>query len=341
MKIRFSFHLVLLLLTGAASHVFAQGESTGLHTIYDRLTDDEGVELTLETDLTTFIGQKKTNNYMPGVIRTKDGQEYQIEVRPRGRYRRKVSQIPPMKIRFTEDDLRAEGLDTLNEIKVALPCFDSDLGNELIVREYLTYKLFETISDAHFKARLVKLSIHDTYDPKSTPKKMYAIFIEDEEEVAARLGLKPESEFGIPLKDMDTEQAAMVIMFQYLIGNTDWEFAMHRNVELFHNSKDGKIIALPYDFDFSGLVSAPYAVPSSDSGLKSTRDRFLMSGEMDESALKAAINLMKEKEEALYEVCRSEYLSKSASNDMRRFLGSFFKKMKNKDIAPVTMKLDP
>ena len=175
--------LFTLLATQFAS---AQSEPEQYSTIFEKLTATEGNELTLETDLTSFIGQKKTNNYLPGVLRTKDGKSYQVEIRPRGRYRRKVSQIPPMKIRFSEDELRAEGLDTLNEIKIALPCFDSDEGNELIVKEYLAYRLFEKVSDAYFRARLINLTIIDTYDTKSKPKKMTAIFVEDEEEVAER-----------------------------------------------------------------------------------------------------------------------------------------------------------
>lgn len=327
--------LFTLLATQFAS---AQSEPEQYSTIFEKLTATEGNELTLETDLTSFIGQKKTNNYLPGVLRTKDGKSYQVEIRPRGRYRRKVSQIPPMKIRFSEDELRAEGLDTLNEIKIALPCFDSDEGNELIVKEYLAYRLFEKVSDAYFRARLINLTIIDTYDTKSKPKKMTAIFVEDEEEVAERLNSVPEEEFGVPMDQFEQQQAARVAVFQYLIGNTDWDFSMHRNVQLCRMKENGRVIVLPYDFDFSGLVSAPYAVPSSESGLRNVRERFLMSSGIDAAALKAAVSDIKPLEKSFYEVCNSKFLSRSARNDMIGFLKSFFKNMEGKDEAPVTMK---
>ena len=45
-----------------------------------------------------------------------DGKTYQVEIKPRGKYRRKVCEEPPLKVKFSKKALRAEGLDTLNEV---------------------------------------------------------------------------------------------------------------------------------------------------------------------------------------------------------------------------------
>ena len=331
-------HFALLLLFPLAIlRISAQTEGNAPTTIFEKLTATEAIEMTLEADLTTFVGQKKTNNYIPGKLRTKDGKTYTIELRPRGRYRRKVSQVPPMKIRFDEKELQTENLDTLNEIKIALPSVHNDQGNDLIIKEYLAYRMFETVSSAYFRARLVKLTLIDTNEKGMGKKKVYAIFIEDEEDVARRLDGIPEGEFGIKLDKHEQDQAALVVMFQYLIGNTDWDFAMHRNVELIKKKANDKILALPYDFDFSGLVSAPYASPSSESGVKTVRDRYLMSAGVDAEALKSATQILKSKEKELYKICRCKHLSSEHSADMLNFLASFFKNMDGKDIAPTVM----
>jgi len=327
--------LLLFILSGLT--LAAQAPSVAPSTIFEKLTASEAIELTLETDLTTFVAQKKTNNYMPGTLRTKDGKTYKVEVRPRGRYRRKVSKIPPMKIRFDEKELQAENLDTLNEIKIALPSVHTEQGNELIVKEYLAYRMFEKVSDAYFRARLVKLTLIDTNEKGSGKKKLYAIFIEDEEEVSQRLNGVPEDEYGIKMEKFEQEQAALVVMYQYLIGNTDWDFPMHRNVELIKKKENEKMLVLPYDFDFSGLVSAPYASPSSDSGVKTVRDRYLMSNGIDAEALKSATNLLKTKEKEFYKLCRSKYLSSETSSSMVKFLESFYKNMEGKDVPPPVM----
>lgn len=330
----FAFFLLVILLSWRLE---AQNKQSAPPSIFEKLIATEAVELTLETDLTTFIGQKKTNNYLPGTLRTKSGKSYSVEVRPRGRYRRKVSQIPPMKLRFDGKGLKADSLNSFNEIKVAVPCFVSDEGDDLLVKEYLAYKMFEKYSYAHFRTGLVKLTLIDTNDKGSGKKKMYAIFIEDEEEVAHRLNGEPEESFGIKVDKLDAQQAAKVAMFQYLIGNTDWDFAMHRNVQLIKQKDGGKILALPYDFDFSGLVSAPYAVPSSESGLRNVRDRYLMAAGISPDALKAATKTLKEKEKEFYQVCRSKYISGEAEADMTTFLQSFFQNMKGKEEPPATM----
>ncbi len=311
----------------------------GVSTIFEKLTATEGADLTLEADLTTFVGQKRTNNYLPGTLRTKDGKTYQVELRPRGRYRRKVSAIPPMKLRFSERELQSEGLDTLNEIKIALPSVHNDLGNELIIKEYIAYRLFEHLCDKHFRARLVRLTLIDTNEKSASPgkKKLYAILIEDEEDVAQRLQGEPEDEFGVKTERMDPEQAALVVMFQYMIGNTDWDMPMHRNVELIRRKNGEKMLVLPYDFDFSGLVSAPYASPSSDSGVKTVRDRFLMPFGLDQEALKAATQKLKANEKEFYKICRSKFLNNDSSYNMVKFLESFFKNMESADMPPPVM----
>jgi hypothetical protein len=45
-----------------------------------------------------------------------------------------------------------------------------------------------------------------------------------------------------------------------MIGNTDWSNTVQHTIKVIER-KDSKVIPLPYDFDMSGFVSAPYAVP--------------------------------------------------------------------------------
>ena len=44
---------------------------------------------------------------------------------------------------------------------------------------------------------------------------------------------------------------------------------------------DGKYVVIPYDFDFAGLVLAPYARVNSDYGLTSLRERVYLGFEED------------------------------------------------------------
>ncbi len=305
--------------------------------IFSKLTASEGEKMTLELDLTTLVAQKKSNDYFPAALIASDGTAYKVEVRPRGKYRRKNAYYPPLKLKFKKKELLQAGLDTLNEIKLVLPSFDSKLGEELVIREYLAYRIFEHLSPASVKARLIRLTLKDTHVEKSK-KTMYAVLVEDQEETCARMGGVEVEEYGIPADSLNTNQAALMVIFQYMIGNTDWEISMLRNVRLIRTSQSSKILAMPYDFDFSGLVSAPYSSPSSDTGLKTVRDRFLMANGLDREALKRALESIKKEKSAIYDICRHKSLSRDAISDMLHFLDTFFDSVSDSSEVPQMMK---
>src|SRR5690606_14908282 len=70
------------------------------------------------------------------------------------------------------------------------------------------------------------------------------------------------------------------MVFQYLIGNTDWEVLGRPGLEqCCHNvrvtgPRDGPgLVALPYDFDSSGMVDAGYAAPHASLPISSVTQR--------------------------------------------------------------------
>lgn len=68
--------------------------------VFDLLTENEGNSLTIEVDLTELINNKKTNQYFPGSLTTASGQMFGVEIRPRGKYRRRSCDVPPLKMKF-------------------------------------------------------------------------------------------------------------------------------------------------------------------------------------------------------------------------------------------------
>lgn len=308
-------------------------------TVMEAIGQNEGERVTIEMDLTTIMAQRNNDTYFPAAVMTDNGLSFKAEVRPRGKYRRKNSVYPPLKLKFKKKELIAAGMDTLNEIKLVLPAFDNALGDELVIREYLAYKMFEKLSPVHVKARLIRLTIKDTHVEKSK-KNMFAILVEDAEETAARYNGVEVEEYGISPDSLAANQAALLVMFEYMIGNTDWDISMMRNVRLLRTQAGGKILALPYDFDFSGLVSAPYASPSSDTGLKTVRDRFLMANGIKPDALKRAVMNLRKNRQAIYDICRNRFVSRDTSDDMMLFLDTFFNQIGENDEVPQMLKMD-
>jgi hypothetical protein len=307
-------------------------------TIMEAIGQNEGERVTIEMDLTTIMAQRNSDTYFPAAVITDNGLTFKAEVRPRGKYRRKNAVYPPLKLKFKKKELIAAGMDTLNEIKLVLPAYDNALGDELVIREYLAYKMFEKLSPVHVKARLIRLTIRDTHVEKSK-KNMFAILVEDAEETAARYNGVEIEEYGISPDSLAANQAALLVMFEYMIGNTDWDISMMRNVRLIRTQAGGKILPLPYDFDFSGLVSAPYASPSSDTGLKTVRDRFLMSNGIKPDALRRAVMNLRKNRQVIYDICRNRFVSRETSDDMMLFLDTFYNQIGEKDEVPQMLKM--
>jgi len=292
--------------------------------VFDYLTAQEGAALTLELDLTELINKKNTNQYFPGIITTADGNILKMEARPRGKFRRKICEMPPVKLKFSKKELRANGLDTLNEIKLVVPCMDDPNGEELVLREYVAYQMFERINPEYsVRARLVKVAFRDRH-VEQTRRLVWCLLIEHEEQVAARLRGKIMENYNMPSDSLCTEQVALNAMFQYMIGNTDWDLSTFRNVYLLKPAQGGKIGPVPFDFDFSGLVSAPYASANATTGLKNVQERLLVSGDLSAAALRTAAAQIQAVKADLLVLCNQTFLSKNTSKDLNRYIESYF-----------------
>ncbi len=292
-------------------------------TIFEHISQVEGSSITLETDMTTILENRYSTEYQSAKLTLSDGKSLLVKVQPKGKYRRKTAEVPPLKIKFAKKTLIEMGFDTLNEVRLVFPGKDSYQGDRLLAKEYLTYRLFEHLTNNCVRARLLKVALRDNHVETSS-KEMLGLLVEDNEETAARLQGMEVERYGLPYDSMEMEQAALVAVFQYMIGNTDWDLAMMRNVRIIRPGNSEKILLVPYDFDFSGLVAAPYASPSSESGLMTVRDRYLMANGIPKSALRQAVQTMKKSERDLYDICYTKHIPRETTIEMIRYLESFF-----------------
>ena len=77
------------------------------------------------------------------------------------------------------------------------------------------------------------------------------------------------------------DPAALVLLdvFQYFVGNTDWSaFAGPAGEQCCHNvvpfaRADGVLLPVPYDFDATGIVNAPYSLPDERLRIQRVRQR--------------------------------------------------------------------
>jgi hypothetical protein len=149
--------------------------------------------------------------------------------------------------------------DGQDKVKLVTHCRDWDSYEQNVLEEYLAYRIYNQLTDVGFRVHLALITYVDT-SGKDEPVSRAAFFIEPEDGLAARLGGDMLEVPAANPEDYPPQQIGLMNLFQFLIGNTDWSAVRFHNVKLVRVGWD--YLPIPYDFDFSGLVDAPYAGPS-------------------------------------------------------------------------------
>ena len=244
--------------------------------------DNETLSATITAPFTTLVRKRPKDDYLPGTFHITDADgtelELDLEIRTRGHFRHRECDYPPLLLNFKKKQTKGTLFDKQNKLKLVIHCDGSERYEQTVLREYVAYRLLNVLTETSFRVRLLRVTYVDTEKDREQQLR-YAFLIEHKSRLAKRLGLD----------NLEIERAAvgairgdllnLTSMFEYLIGNTDFspvagapgDGCCHNYVLL----SDGAdpIIAVPYDFDQSGFVDAPYAVPSERFKIRTVRQR--------------------------------------------------------------------
>ena len=246
------------------------------------LFDDNSVlDVMLSGPLRTLARDKKSAKRVefPFMLSI-DGTDIPMEVRVRGKSRTIVCGFPPMRLRFPAKGTSQTVFAGQDKLKLVTHCKSNRQRSENnLLEEYTAYRIFNLISDSGYRVRLLRIHYEDTDGGlKHLDRHYYGFLIESDRELAARTNSEVSTVGGVPYSRLNDNHTAIVYVFQYLIGNTDWSFIRGAGQDICcHNvhmiEKNGGLFHIPYDFDISGLVNASYAKPSSIVGTKRVTQR--------------------------------------------------------------------
>ena len=176
---------------------------------------------------------------------------------------------------------------------------------QIVLQEYLAYRILNTLTDQSFRVRLLSIVYDDPSDDKVTEPR-HAFLIEHKDRLSKRLGLK---EFVAPkttVSAIDPELLNLTSVFQFFIGNTDFspiagapgDDCCH-NYVLFKNP-DTLITAIPYDFDQAGLVDAPYANANPQFRLRTVKQRLYRGRCVNNQYLEGSIQRFRDHRDSIY-----------------------------------------
>jgi hypothetical protein len=223
--------------------------------------------------------------------------------RTRGIWRMKNCDIPPLHIDFTKDSVKKTLFGGQDRVKVVLPCHDNDRYEALILEELQLYRVYQLFTPMSHRVRLIRLTIADSGTQKVEMNR-WAFLVEDETELTKRNGGRTYNVKGASSRDLDPQTAAIVGLFQYLIGNTDYSVPSLHNVELM--ARDTSVHPIAYDFDFAGVINAPYAIPDYRLPIKRVTQRLFRGPCAPQSYYPAVVELFTSQRDSITALYRDD-----------------------------------
>ena len=301
---------------------------TATQGIFEALQHESLTALTLETDLGQLRDKSDTTKYQNAKITiqnaggTKD--TFDIKIKLRGETRKRMCYFPPLKLKFASSDLKQRGLKNYNSLKMVVPCHEGKNYQQILFKEYLAYKMYNCLTDKSFRVQLVQLTCADSKNVVPTFTH-YGFIIENEAQVADRLQGKLMKKSSEPMKSIDRYQYQLFTLYQYMIGNTDWNLSNQHNLRILQIEDASGPAPIPYDFDFSGLVDAPYAKPYPTLPIQDVKERFFQFRSKTAVDFCPIIDLFIQKKPEIIAICHElDHLDESIDEEMHQYLESFF-----------------
>jgi len=305
-------------------------------------TNDWLIEATIEAPFDHIMRRRSEDIELEGMFNYSlpDGaqQQLDVKVRIRGKFRarKEICDFAPLRLNFKKKQVDGTEFQGQNKLKLVTHCDNSGKKqDQLVLKEYLTYRFLAALTDNSFRTRLLRVTYVDSAGRSKTRTK-YAFLIEHKKQLADRVHARLAKVQAIQFDALDHIQTNLVTVFSYFIGNTDFSavrgpnegFCCH-NMLLLEQSP-GLKLPIPYDFDFSGMVNAPYAAPNPRFHINTVKTRLYRGLCRNNKLLERTFDLFQENRDDFYTLIASlEGLNNKSRKTMTGYVNKFYKDLDN------------
>ncbi len=195
--------------------------------------DDSVIEVTLTTDIKDLRADKKKLAWQPAniIMHFSDTSviSEEIHIEPRGNYRKTYCDIASLMLNFKNP--LSPILSPLKKLKLVGGCHNGSANEELLLKEYMVYKIYNLLSIMSFRVRLLHITYKDSKQ-KVKSYSQYAFLIEDMKDMTARSNCAEVKNKVYATELTNRQQMTLVSIFEYMIGNTDWAVSVYHNIKL-------------------------------------------------------------------------------------------------------------
>ncbi len=326
--------VVAIAVAAATSSSLAGGNDSASQPLFET---NEVLRVQIEAPFTTILHDRSSDEFRDGlfhVIAESGAREtLDLKIRTRGNYRREAEhcEFAPLRLNFSKKQVSGTVFEGQDKLKLVTHCDNTGRAHEQsVLLEHLAYRILNELTSLSFRVRLLHVDYIDT-DRDNKARTKYAFLIEEDEALYRRIGMQFAEIKSTSAEQLDPHQTALIVIFQYLIGNTDFsplrgaagEFCCH-NVALVSGSGTG-LVPVAYDFDLSGLVDAPYATPNPKLKIEKVTERLYRGYCIHNDLLDSAIGIVAEKRPAIAMLVEAqEGLTTDSRQTAARYIEKFY-----------------
>ena len=296
--------------------------------------DQEIIDVRIVAPLATLVRERPTEDDLPGVFQytatDSTRVDFDVQIRTRGHFRHNTCDFPPLWLNFKKSQTNNTLFDKQDKLKLVVHCDDSERYEQVVLREYLAYRFFNAITDLSFRVRLLRVTYVDSEERRDDQTR-FAFLIEHKNRLAERYDMRDLKIERTKLGSIQPDLLNLTSVFEFFIGNTDFSpIAGSPGNECCHNyvlfGNDGDLlIAIPYDFDQSGLVDAPYAVPNENLRIRNVRQRLYRGRCVNNQYVADSIGRFRDHRDAIYAlVDAQEGLDSRGLKRIVRYIDDFY-----------------
>jgi len=319
---------MIMILLGVLTMPIAAADSA------DRLfLSEDPLEVEITAPLSTLVRERSETEYLQGVFsyREADGTPVELDIglRARGNFRHRNCDFPPVTLNFRRSQVEGTLFDRQNKLKMVAHCKITRRYEQSVVREYLAYRLLNSMTDLSFRVRLLNVVWVDSEQRRGTMVRS-AFLIEHKNRLAARIGRQEQEIESTDISAIDPAHLNLTSMFQYLIGNVDFSPIAGSDGECCHNyamfgNDIDSLVAIPFDFDFSGIVNAPNAIPDRERGVERVGQRVYRGYCVNNGRVERSVAEFKRARETLYAlVAGQDELEPAVRRNIAEYMDGFF-----------------
>ena len=306
-------------------------------------TEPLAVTLTADFKAVNRDRDPASKRRFPGTLAFGADKTLDVQIGARGHVRRmsRTCDYVPLRLEFVKKATAGTVFARQDALKLVVQCAGGGDFEQYLLREYLAYKIYNVVTTRSFRARLARVSYVDSASGKSLGTRV-GMFLEDDGDVARRMEGRIVELQRLMFDDLDMDSLMPMMVFEYMIGNTDYSiFALH-NVRIVQRP-DKSLHPVPYDFDFSGLVNPPYAVPGRGMMIKSVVDRVYRGPCRRQELVDPIVANFVAKKDVIRALPESiPGISKTVRDDTRMYIDSFYGSVKSaKDVRGLFVSCSP